>query len=623
MREEHRDTRTQTGRTPQGEPFAACRRETGGPLDGLSSLAEAFRRTAAEHPEREAVRRLGDDAVLTWRELRERVDALAGGLAKLGVGHGDPVALLLSNRPEFHLVDLAAMTLGAVPFSLYPTLSPEQIEYVVRDSGARVAVVEPALAGSFLKARQKLPQLETVIDADGGGGEGLLKLDDVEGSNPGFDVASAWRRIGRDDLLTLIYTSGTTGPPKGVELTHGNLLASAASFDQVIRFPDGARVISWLPAAHIAERAAHHYLPIVFGFTITCCPNPREIVSVLPQVRPNWFFAVPRVWEKIKAGLEARLSALPEAQRTQAEQAVAAGLEKVRREREDKPVPEELAETVARADEQLFSKLRAMLGLDDAQAVAVGAAPTPPEVIEFFHAIGIEVGELWGMSETSGAGTTNPPERVRIGTVGPPVPGVEIKLAPDGEVLIRGGCVMRGYRNQPEKTRETIDPDGWLATGDIGELDEDGYLTIVDRKKELIINAAGKNMSPAHIESVLKAADPLIGQVCVIGDRRPYNVAIVVLDADYAPVWAEQQGLGARALEELAGEDAARDAVQAAIDRANERLARVEQIKRFTIVPHDWLPGGDELTPTMKLKRRPISDKYAREIEQMYAGPGT
>ncbi|HET6304309.1 MAG TPA: AMP-binding protein, partial [Myxococcota bacterium] len=339
----------------------------------------------------------------------------------------------------------------------------------------------------------------------------------------------------------------------------------------------------------------------------------------LPRVKPNFFFAVPRIWEKVKAGLEARIASLPDAQRIPAQQAIAAGIEKVRLEQQGRPVPPELAEKAARAETELFSKLRTLLGLDQVLGLNVGAAPTPPEVLEFFHAIGLEVGEVWGMSETCGVGTTNPPGRARIGTVGPPVPGVEIELAEDGEVLIRGECVMSGYRNLPDKTAEAIDAEGWLHTGDVGEFDPHGYLRIIDRKKELIINAAGKNMSPSNIESTLKAASPLIGQVCVIGDARAYNTALVVLDADYAPAWAESRGLGRRGLEELSRDAAVRAEVQAGVDRANERLSRVEQVKRFTILPSDWLPGGDELTPTMKLKRKPIAEKYKALIEKMYA----
>jgi long-subunit acyl-CoA synthetase (AMP-forming) len=378
-------------------------------------------------------------------------------------------------------------------------------------------------------------------------------------------------------------------------------------------------VVSWLPSAHVAERNAHHYIPIYFGFTVTTCDNPREVLSYLPKVRPTWFFAVPRIWEKLKAGLETMLHSQPEEQRQKVDAALDAAREKVRLEQAGEPVPDELAQTVARADEELFSKLRETLGLDQVSAVNVGAAPTPPEVLEFFHAIGIELAELWGMSETCGAGTCNRPGEVKLGTVGPPWPGVEIRLADDGEVLVRGDIVMKGYRNLPDKTAEAIDGDGWLQTGDIGEIDEDGFLRIVDRKKELIINAAGKNMSPANIESTLKAASPLIGQVAAIGDGRPYNTALVVLDADFAPAWAAKQGINETSLEALAGDERVRAAVEEGIEAANERLARVEQIKKFKLVPGDWQPGGDELTPTMKLKRKPIAEKYAEDIEAMYA----
>ena len=337
-------------------------------------------------------------------------------------------------------------------------------------------------------------------------------------------------------------------------------------------------------------------------------------------MRPCWFFAVPRIWEKLKAGLETMVAAQPEEQREKMQAALEAGVRKVRLEQAGEPVPAELAEEVARADSELFAGVRQMLGLDEVLAINVGAAPTPVEVLEFFHAIGLPLAELWGMSETCGAGSVNPPGKIKIGTVGPPAPGVEIKLDSDGEVLVKSDVVMLGYRNQPETTSEAFTEDGWLRTGDIGEFDEDGYLKIVDRKKELIISAAGKNMSPANIEATLKSASPLIGQACCIGDARPYNTALIVLEADYAPQWAAQQGIENGSLEALAGDERVREAVQAAIDEANTKLARVEQIKRFTIVPGDWLPGGEELTPTMKLKRKPIAACYAEMIEEMYAG---
>ena len=584
------------------------------------TVSEALRRTAAGHPEIVAVRTADDSVSLTWSELLRRVDDVAGGLARLGIGRGDRVAIMLGNRPEFHIADLAAATLGATPFSIYLTYPPEDIQYLLEDAGAKVAIVEQAYLEPLLAARRDLPSLAHVIVVDGDAVDQTIALADVEGSNPGFDPIAASAEIRPDDLVTLIYTSGTTGPPKGVQLTHHNIMAAAETVERVIRFEPGGRVISWLPAAHIAERMAHHYIPVVYAGTITCCPNPREVLSYLPQVRPTWFFAVPRIWEKLKAGLETMQAAQPEEQRRPIEDALKASLERVRLRQRGEPVPPELEAQVAKADEEMFSKLRAMLGLDQLIAVNVGAAPTPVEVLEFFHALGIELAELWGMSETCGAGTCNRPGEVRIGTVGPANPGVELKIAEDGELLVRGECVMTGYRNAPEQTAEALDVDGWLHTGDIGQIDADGFLTIVDRKKELIINAAGKNMSPANIEARLKTSSPLIGQAICIGDSRPYNTALVVLDADFAPQWAAQQGIEAATLEDLAHDPKVKAAVEAAIEEANQHLSRVEQIKKLTIVPGDWLPGGDELTPTMKLKRRPIATKYAAEITAMYAG---
>jgi long-subunit acyl-CoA synthetase (AMP-forming) len=570
--------------------------QTGRPV-GLqaATVAEAFQATARAYPDRCALRTKDDEFSITWSEYAAKVEATAAALAGLGLGRGDTMAIMLTNRPEFHWFDSAAIHLGATPFSLYNTYTTEQIQYQVDDAGARILVTEEA----FAERAEGLEGIDHVVVVEQG----------LDAQTPAdFDFEAAWRAVEPDDLLTLIYTSGTTGPPKGVQLTHSNLVAGISGFDQVIQFPDNGRVISWLPMAHIAERACSHYLPMFVGFSTTCCPDPRQVVFYLPEVRPSWFFAVPRIWEKLKAAIEAGIEAEEDAAKKQATQwALDVGLRKVRAEQAGEELDEELAAEHAKADELVLSKIRARLGLDAVESVNVGAAPTPREVIEFFHALGIPVAELWGMSETTGYGTCNPPDRIKIGTVGPPSPGAEIKLADDGEVLIRGPFIMTGYRNQPEKTSETIDHDGWLHTGDIGEFDDDGYLKLVDRKKELIISAGGKNMSPANIEAKLKASSPVIGQAIAIGDGKPYNVALITLDPDVAPAYEQQHG---------------RDALLAEVDRgieaANEQLARVEQIKRHTLLDEEWQPGGDELTPTMKLKRKPIHEKYSKEIEELY-----
>ena len=602
------------------EATAAERYTSGGPgaEPDVTSFPAAFQQTVARLGDGTAI--VDGDRTLTWNELRALARAVAGGLASLGVSKGDTVALMLNNRLEFFPIDLGAVTLGAVPFSIYQTASPEQIAYVVGDAGAKVAIVEKGFLETFEKAREELPDVEHLIVLDGDGGTG--SYEDLLAADPDFDDEAAAAGVGLDDLLTLIYTSGTTGPPKGVELTHRNLLGLVAGVDDLIDFPEeGGKIISWLPAAHIAERGAHYYLPLSKGGSVTVCPDPRQIIEFLPTVRPTWFFAVPRVWEKLKAGLETMLASLPDEQREPAQKGLEAAIAKVRAEQAGEEVPEEVAAAAAAMEEQMFANLRAHLGLDQVLAVNVGAAPTPVEVLEFFHAIGVPVAELWGMSETCGAATVNPPGKVKLGTVGPPLPGVEVRLADDGEVQVRGSLIMAGYRNLPEKTNETLDEERWLATGDIGEIDEDGYLRIVDRKKELIINAAGKNMSPASIESHLKAASPLIGQAVAIGDARPYNVALIVLDPEYAPAWAAKQGIDADGVAALVENEQVHAAVQAAVEEANAKMSRVEQIKKFELLPEEWLPGGDELTPTMKLKRRPIADKYEAEIEGLYAKP--
>ncbi len=587
-------------------------------LDGRTAC-EAFQATAEAHPDRPAIRTRGDEFSCSWGQYAARVQSIAAGLADAGVGRGDTVALMLVNRPEFHFADSAVMHLGATPFSIYNTYTEEQIAHLLGDAASRVVITEQAHVQKVLAVRDAVEGIEQVVVVDGDPPPGTMSLEELaDRGSADFDFEAAWRAVRPDDVLTLIYTSGTTGPPKGVQITHANICETVRSYDRLIQFPDGGRIVSYLPMAHVAERNVSHYLPMLCGFTITCCPDAREVMAYMPEVRPTWFFAVPRIWEKLKAALEQTLAAAPSEQRALTQAAMEAALEKVRLEQAGEPIPEELEARVSKADEAIFSKLREHLGLDKVEACNVGAAPTPPEVIEFFHALGIPLSELWGMSETTGAGTCNPPERIKIGTIGPPAPGVEIKLAEDGEIMIKGPVVMKGYRNLPEKTAETFTDDGFLLTGDIGELDEDGYLRIVDRKKELIITAQGKNLSPANIEARLKQI-PLVSQAVAIGDRRKYISALLTLDPEAAQSWAQEHGVegdlaAIAASEELIAE------VQRGLDVANQDLARVEQVKRFAILPADWEPGGDELTPTMKLKRRPIAEKYADQIEALYDG---
>ena len=565
----------------------------------VSSFAEAFQATAERFADEVALRTPDGTVEVTFAEYAERVRRIAAGLAGLGLKRGDTVALLTLNRPEFFICDTAALHVGATPFSVYATSSPEQIAYLFENAGNDIVITERAFQ----------QQIEKALELAGSGPTQVIfidELDELEASpDPEFDFDASWRAIGPNDLLTLIYTSGTTGPPKGVELTHENLLAQWRGLVAVLPVRMGGRTTSYLPTAHIADRALSHYGQMLFGLQVTCVPDPREVMAALPGTRPTSWGAVPRVAEKLKAGLEALIAADPDDERRTAVQgAIAVGLERVRHEVAGEPIPDELAQRHAVAEEKVLRPMRERLGLDQAESVVFGAAPIPLEVHEWIRAIGIPTAEVYGMSECACVVTTYHPSEAKLDTVGRVLPGMELKLADDGEVLLRGPQVMRGYRNDPQRTAEAIDADGWLHTGDVGVLEDDGCLRIVDRKKELIINAAGKNMSPALIESHLKTASPLIGQAVVIGDRRPYNVALLVLEPE----------AGAKS-----DDPVVREAVAAAVAEANAKLSRVEQVKRWTLLDEEWLPGGDELTPTMKLKRRPIAEKYAAEIEALYS----
>ncbi len=574
------------------------------------TVCAAFQATlAAASDDAVALRTKGDAVRITWRELGDRVKRYAGGFAALGVAPGDTVAMLMLNRPEFNIIDTAAIHVGAVPFSIYVTSTVEQIRYFLDDSGAKIAITERAFAGKLREAAAG-SKVEKIIVVD-------ESLADLETAPSGFDFEATWRAVRPDSLLTIIYTSGTTGMPKGVELTHANIVVQLRMFQAARDIEPGARIISYLPHAHVADRMSTHYMNMFVGGTVTTCPDPKQLFEHVPDVRPTEFTGVPRVWEKLKAGLEAKFAAEPPEKRAAIKGAIDASLMKVRAEQAGQPVPEPLAQGVARAEQMVFAPLRAALGLDKTRSFFVGAAPTPREVLEFFHALHIPIAEVWGMSELSCVATAMPRGVFKIGSVGKALPGVEIKIAGDGEVLVRGPLIMRGYRNKPDQTRETV-VDGWLHTGDVGELDAEGYLKLVDRKKELIINAAGKNMSPANIEARIKTSSPLIGQACVIGDGRAYNVALLVLDPDGAMAFCKARNIDLP-LAKLVDHPDIKTEIERAIGAANEHLSRVEQVKRIALLPDEWLPGGDELTPTMKLKRKPIAAKYAARIEALYS----
>ncbi|MEU0507914.1 MULTISPECIES: long-chain fatty acid--CoA ligase [unclassified Amycolatopsis] len=536
-------------------------------LEQSSSLCEVLLATASARPEQPALRSHESKVEWTYRQVLARIGEVASRLRELGVGRGDVVALMLRNRPEFHVVDAAVMFLGAVPFSLYHTSPAEQLRHVLVDSGARLLVTERTFSGVVEATRRLGTPLEQVLVIDGLAPE--LAADTTD-----FDFSSAG--VGPDDLLTLIYTSGTTGPPKGVELTHRGMLEELRGVHSSLPLSGGGRQISFLPAAHVADRWASHYSAFMtYGNTVTSVADASQLFDAIAEVRPTIFGAVPRIWEKLKVRAE---------------------------EEYEGDLVSDVLENPA-----LAAHVRERLGLDAATWVNTGAAPTPPSVVEFFDALGLPLCEVLGMSELSCLVTISTPASRRPGSVGKPLSGVELALADDGELLVRSAQVMRRYRGLPEKTAEAIDANGWFHTGDVARIDGDGFVWIVDRKKELIINAAGKNMSPANIEMAVLAAGRAISQVCVIGDRRPYNVCLVVPNrAAFGPGDTDA---------------AVSAAVQAQIDAANAGLARVEQIKKFAVLDAEWLPGH-ELTPTMKLRRRVIDDRYSGVIEGLYRDGG-
>lgn len=503
-----------------------------------STLCEAFQTTAAAYPDKVALRTPDDSVSCTWRQYAQRVERLAAGLAGLGVSRGDTVGLMLTNRPEFHLLDTAAIHLGAVPFSIYNSLTAEQISYVLGNAGNRVMIAEEQFVPVLRQALGDT-KVEHLVCIDGKP-EGTMSLDDLEAAaDPSFDFEASWKAVQPSDLLTLIYTSGTTGPPKGVELTHANLLAELQATSSYLPTGPDDRILSYLPDAHIANRWGSHYSSQYSGMQITTLDDLKQAITVLPSLRPTLFGAVPQVWYKLKAAIDKTLAEESSPiKKKLALWAIDVGRKRARLQSDGKPVPRTLEVQHAVADRLVLSAIRGKLGLDQVRAAVTGAAAISPEVLEFVLALGIPCSEVWGMSETSCVVTMNRPGAIRIGTVGQAVPCAQLRIAEDGELLVSGPLLMKGYRNDPEKTSDAIDSDGWLHTGDIGEIDADGYVRLIDRKKEIIVNAAGKNMSPTNIEGALRAACPMLGGAVAIGNDRPYNVALLALDPDALAVFA-------------------------------------------------------------------------------------
>src|SRR5229473_3569818 len=599
---------------------------------GDRTLCDLLDRTAAESGDAPAFSTEAGDGwqTLTWAQTRQQVLELAAGFTALGLAPGERVALMLPNRTEHVLADLGAVHAGGLGVTFYATLAPEQVAFVAGDCDARIAVLDGAgELARWQPVLDQLPGLKKIIVRDATAcpaGEPYLTWDafaalgkERYAADPGV-VGERVAAITMEDPAALLYTSGTTGNPKGVLLTHHNIeyeLACAAALGVI---PPEARWVSYLPLAHIAERMFSIYLPIHTATHVHFCPDPAQLVRVVGKVRPNGFFGVPRVWEKMRAGIEALLTLeQDEGERAAVAKAMDTGRRYVEACQYGRTMPPGLEAEFAAADAAVLAPIRGLLGLDQAEVVSSAAAPLPPEVAAFFSGLGMKILDIYGMTETTGAFTTNRPEAFKLGTVGRPYPGMEVRLAEDGEILVRGPLTTPGYLNRPDLTADLIDADGWLHTGDIGRLDDDGFLSVVDRKKELIITAGGENVAPAAIEGLL-VANPLIGQALAFGDRRKYVVALLTLDGEVAPAWAKARGVDAASLAELAADPVVLAEVGAGVVAANERLARVQQVKHWRLLPVEWTAETEELTPTLKLRRRIVHAKYADVIDSLYEG---
>jgi long-chain acyl-CoA synthetase len=575
------------------QDVAAVRAEIEREIAG-STLLTAYAQTVAENPDVIAHQwRDGDEwRSLTYREVHDQVRDAALGLIAKGLRPGEFAVIWTRNRPEATVADYAVLHARAVPVFIYATVAAEQAAYIAGHCEAAVAIVDREFAAAFESVRDGLPGLREVIVVDDDW-TGLLALGRAEAERSPEKFEESWRQVTPEDLLTLVYTSGTTGLPKGVMITHHNIRYYQAAAERVLPHAahtdeDGRiRNICFLPMAHVTGRAVDNWAALVSPITLAYCPDPVRVIEFALQVHPTGFLGVPRIWEKLHAGLSAAL-------------------------------PDSSPDAVRALPEPVKKAILGKVGLDKVHVAASGAAPLDPEIIAFFRALGLSFIEGWGMTELTFAGTSTALDRYRSGRVGAAVPGTELRVAADGELLARGPLVMRGYYKDPELTAQTIDPDGWLHTGDIGEIDGDGSLKIIDRKKEIIITAGGKNVSPALVEYELQR-HPLIGQACAIGDRRAYLTALLVLDPDAARAWARARGIEFAAVADLASHPEVLEEVERGVAAANSHLARPEQVRRWVLLPGEWTAQSGELTPSLKRRRRVIVDRYAKEIEQLYS----
>jgi long-chain acyl-CoA synthetase len=555
--------------------------------------------------------RAGGEVRIPGQEVARRVAGLARGLAALGIGKGDRVALLCGDRPEWHIVDFAVVHLGAVDVPIYPTLLAVQARAILIDSGARAVVVEnPEQLAKVLEVRAACPALKDVLVIDGETPPGVQTLASCTQDLPQREaeqfLESRRPEVSPEDLATLIYTSGTTGEPKGVMLTHDNFAFDAYYSASVMPWPGGETALAFLPLSHVLERLVD-YTYFLHGLNLAYC-GILETADAMRRVRPHLFTAVPRFYEKVYERVMHEVSHAPRLKQSLFRSAVRVGIDGVRAGR--KGLRYRLFDVL------VYSKVRAALG-GRLRFTISGGAPLPVFIGEFFHAVGVEVLEGYGLTETSPVITVNQVGRCKLGTVGPPFPGVEVRIAADGEILTRGRHVMRGYWNKPEATAAVLDREGWLATGDIGELDADGFLRITDRKKDILVTAGGKNVAPQPIESQL-AASSLVENAVLFGDRKPYVVALIVPAFEALEAWARAHGLAVSERKALLGRPEVLAAYQEVIDAVNAGLARFETIKKFRLVGEPFTIADGQLTPTLKVKRRVIAQRYGAVLDEMY-----
>jgi len=564
----------------------------------------------------------GDWESKTLAEMADDTARLTAALKDLGVGAGDTVVMMIRNRQEFHALDMAILFCGATPVSIYNSSAPDQIRYLINDCGATVAILEDAgFLARFDAVREKIPTIKhTVLIESEGAADDIIRYSDMLAFEP-VDLAVEAETAVLSDTATIIYTSGTTGPPKGVMLSHSNVAWTLESVGQSMRDQTditdfaGKRHVSYLPLAHVMERLLGHYYMIDFATKVYCCPETSQMPATVRETKPNIFIGVPRVWEKMYAGVNAAMAADP-VKEQQFNDGVAVALPIMEKMTAGTATDEEIA-TWNFLDEVGFKAIRGLIGLDEVEIGISGAAPIPAEILGWFRAIGVPLSEGYGMSETTAVLSWS--AAAKPGFVGRPATGVEMKIAEDGEVLARGGNMFEGYLGLPDKTAESIDDEGWVHTGDIGVIDDEGYLKIVDRKKELIITAGGKNISPANLEAALKMI-PLVGQACAVGEQKPFVTALVVLDPDAAAAWAREHGLegDAATMAAMAQNADVIAEVEAGLIVAMADFNNAEAVKKVKVLGAEWLPDTDLLTPTSKLKRRGILSTFADEIEALY-----